>query len=144
MDDKRLLFLLTGMLTRHEASRPKPYLDTAKPPKITIGIGRNLTDRGLSQDEIMYLFANDVNIAERDAKNLLGEDVYAALTLNRRAAIVDMSFNLGGLRLSLFKETLRAIKEARYTDAANGMRNSLWAGQVGGRATELADMMEKG
>jgi hypothetical protein len=31
--------------------------------KITIGIGRNLTDRGLSVDEVEMLFANDMKIA---------------------------------------------------------------------------------
>jgi lysozyme len=58
--------------------------------------------------------------------------------------LVNMAFNLGLEKLQGFHNTLLAIKQGRYNDAAAGMRNSLWAKQVGYRATALADMMERG
>ena len=54
-----------------------------------------------------------------------------------------MAFNLGETRLSQFKQTLTAINEGRYADAATGMRNSLWYKQVGARAERLATIMGK-
>ena len=45
----------------HEGRRQFPYYDTCG--KLTIAVGRNFTDRGLADDEIDYLFANDLVIA---------------------------------------------------------------------------------
>ena len=44
---------LRAQLVLHEGSRLKPYRDTVG--KLTIGIGRNLDDVGLSEDEVDYL-----------------------------------------------------------------------------------------
>lgn len=136
------LAIIAPMLERHEGKRLKPYKCTAG--KLTIGIGRNLDDRGLSEDEVQYLFANDLRIAEADAKNLVGHDVYVNLTPARQAALIDMAFNLGYDRLAKFANTLLAVRQGRYHDAANGMLQSLWAKQVGGRAVRLAEMMRRG
>lgn len=139
------------MLVKHEAIRYFPYDDTTgRTPrlttggKITIGIGRNLTDRGLSADEIDYLFKNDYYIAHRDASDLVGQRVFEALTINRQAVMIDMAFNLGKTKLSKFTATLRAVVDGRYNDAKRHLLRSLWAKQVGSRAKKLADMMEKG
>ena len=48
------------LLQCHEGWRQLPYYDTRG--KLTIAVGRNLTDRGLADDEIDYLFANDLII----------------------------------------------------------------------------------
>lgn len=66
------------------------------------------------------------------------------LSLNRQAVLCSMAFNLGKTKLLEFTNTLRAVKEGRYADAAKGMRNSLWAKQVGNRAERLATLMEQG
>ena len=44
---------LNALLIRHERLRLKPYTDTVG--KLTIGVGRNLTDMGLTQDEVLLL-----------------------------------------------------------------------------------------
>lgn len=136
-----LLALLKPLLEHEEGRRRFPYTDTVG--KLTIGIGRNLTDNGISDDEIDYLLMNDIRHAETDAR-LVCAPVFDALTTARQAVMIDMSFNLGLARLTQFRNMLRAVKEARYTDAANEMRSSLWATQVGQRAIILSGMMEKG
>jgi lysozyme len=55
-----------------------------------------------------------------------------------------MAFNLGIKKLMEFKNTLKAMSEGRYADAADGMRKSLWAKQVGKRAERLIHIMENG
>lgn len=136
------LAIVAPMLTGHEGKRAKPYKCTAG--KLTIGIGRNLDDRGLSEDEIQYLFANDLRQAEGDAKLAVGHATYVNLSAARQAVLVDMAFNLGHARLVGFQNTLLAVRQGRYDDAAQGMLKSKWAQQVGARAVRLADMMKRG
>ncbi len=51
------------LIRHHEGVRTHPYVDTVG--KLTIGVGRNLTDRGLGVDEINLLFETDFDIAHR-------------------------------------------------------------------------------
>jgi lysozyme len=55
-----------------------------------------------------------------------------------------MAFNLGVPGLLKFKNTLRAVREGRFEDAAKGMLASKWARQVKGRAVRLAQVMKTG
>jgi lysozyme len=48
-------------IKRDEGIRLKLYIDTVD--KATIGCGRNLTDVGISQDEVFLLLYNDVTRA---------------------------------------------------------------------------------
>ncbi len=109
--------------------------------KLSIGVGRNLEDRGLRDDEINLMLSNDIDEAEGIARKLIPN--YQKLSEERKAVVINMAFNLGETRLSQFKQTLTAINEGRYADAATGMRNSLWYKQVGARAERLATIMGK-
>ena len=130
---------LMDMLERHEGRRDRPYRCTAG--KLTIGVGRNLDDRGLSDDEIDYLLANDVKECIRD----LGRFPYW-ITLDdvRRDALVSMRFNLGAGGFRRFVGMNSALAAGDYGKAADCMMDSIWARQVGGRAVELANMMRTG
>ena len=57
---------LEDSIIRHEGIRLDVYEDTADPPRLTIGIGRNLSDVGLrSEAEARYLLANDIAATKR-------------------------------------------------------------------------------
>lgn len=131
--------LIRTMLVADEGRRSKPYVDTVG--KVTIGIGRNLTDVGLSQDEVELLYSNDLARALTCAKLCVSS--FDALTVPRQAVLVDMAFNLGN-RLLGFTHFLLAVQQGRYNDAAQEMINSKWAAQVGARATRLTAMMKSG
>lgn len=123
-----------------EAVRRKPYRDSVG--KLTIGVGRNLDDKGLSAEEIAFLLENDINDAECDARRLVHN--FDELSDQRKAVVINMAFNLGYERLARFTNTLNAVNQGRFKDAAAGMRDSLWAKQVGDRAERLAVIMENG
>ena len=55
-----------------------------------------------------------------------------------------MAFNLGVQGLLKFRNTLGMVRDGDYDGAARGMLASLWARQVKGRATRLADQMRTG
>lgn len=136
MDNKKLV----EMLKLHEGVRNKPYKCTAG--KLTIGVGRNLDDVGLSDDEIEYLLKNDIERCKKDLdKNI---PWWKDLDEVRQFVLVDMCFNLGIVGLMKFERTLKSIKAGKYEDAAKFMLESLWAKQVGKRATSLSSMMKKG
>ncbi len=116
------------------------YYDSFNIP--TIGIGRNLK-RGLSEDEIDYLFHNDFT-AHLD--ELLEAFPWSAeLDDARRGALLNMAFNMGVPRLRGFKNMLSALQEGRWKDAKREALNSVWASQVkAGRANRVAIQLETG
>lgn len=130
---------LKQMLVLDEANKQFPYRDSVG--KLTIGVGRNLSDKGLSQDEIQLLLHNDIREVENELENLAW---FPMLDDVRKLVIADMAFNLGLPRLLGFKKTIRAIRTAHFKAAADEMLDSKWARQVGKRAERLAFMMRTG
>ena len=133
--------LIKTMLVKDEGLRLKPYRDTAG--KLTIGVGRNLDDVGISVDEAYYLLANDVKRAEREAREIFGE-IWDELDEVRQAVILDMLFNLGKPRFLTFRKFIAAVKAGDWQKAHDEMLNSRWARQVKSRAERLASMMLTG
>ncbi|ROS02023.1 lysozyme [Sinobacterium caligoides] len=132
--------LLGQQLKRHEGIEYKPYHCTAG--KLTIGIGRNIDDLGISEDEAFYLLNNDIKRVEQEVSNNIS--FLDELSDNRKIALLNMAFNLGISRLMKFKNMLSALQQHDYQTAAKEMLNSRWARQVGRRAEELAKQMEAG
>ncbi|CBW74474.1 Lysozyme (EC 3.2.1.17) [Mycetohabitans rhizoxinica HKI 454] len=130
---------LLSVLSRDEGRRLKPYLDTAG--KTTIGVGRNLTDVGISEGECSLLLENDV------MRSIMWLDRHLpwwrSLDAVRQRVIINMAFNMGR-KLLTFANTLAAMQRGDYEAAANGMLASKWATQVGARAQRLASMMRTG
>ncbi len=131
---------LKAQLTIDEDRRKRIYVDTVG--KVSGGIGRNLTDRGFSDDEIDLMFRNDILIVEHDLDFHL--PWWRKMNDARQNVIMNMCFNLGIARLKGFKNTLRDMEAGNYAAAAEGMKASLWARQVGDRAQRLAAVMVKG
>lgn len=131
---------LIDQLVAHEGLRLKPYKCTAG--KTTIGVGRNLDDVGITEEEARFLLANDIERCKADLDANL--PWWRGLNETRQRVLLDMCFNLGITRLLQFKNTLSAVRAGDFTNAARGMLDSKWATQVGKRATTLASMMMTG
>jgi len=135
MVDKKIIIPL---LIKHEGLKLKPYTDTVG--KLTIGIGRNLTDRGITKVEAVYLCSNNVDESITELQKNL--PWFNALPDNAQLVLIDMHYNMGWPVLSQFKNTLDHIKNGQYKEAGNEMLNSTWAKQVGGRAVEDSDLLK--
>jgi len=135
-----LISNLVEQLKRDEAVRLKPYKDSVG--KLTIGIGRNLDDVGISDAEADFMLHNDIYRAESGVEEHLPWT--KDLDEVRRAALVNMAFNMGIAGLLGFKNTLAAIQSGDYETAAAEMENSKWAIQVGPRAHRLALQIKTG
>ena len=132
--------ILKERLSRTEGVRDRPYVDTVG--KITIGIGHNLTDRGITQSTIDSIFTEDISQAEIDA-NRLGAP-YVNLDPIRQTVLIDMVFNMGRDKLLEFHKFLGYLSRRDYQGAADEMLLSTWARQVGARAVELANIIRTG
>lgn len=127
-------------LIRDEGIRSKAYVDTRG--KVTVGVGRNLTDVGISTSEAMQLLDNDVaTILARLPAKL---PWFGRLDPMRQRVLVNMAFNLGLDGLLSFKQMLSALKSGDYDGAADEMLDSDWAEQVKDRAIRLAQQMRTG
>ena len=131
---------LINQLLSDEGLRLKPYRDTVG--KLSVGVGRNLDDVGISQDEAMYMLGNDV----RRTYSALTSALPWVAKLNdcRQNVLLNMAFNLGVSGLLAFKQTLSYVQCAEYNQAATAMLQSTWAKQVGARATRLSNQMRSG
>jgi len=135
-----MLIALKRALVRDEGLRLKPYKDSVG--KLSIGIGRNLEDVGISREEAEHLLESDI---DRTAQELYQKLPWiASLTDERQLVLLNMAFNLGVRGLLSFTRTLAHVQAGRYEKASLEMLNSKWASQVGTRAIRLAKLMKDG
>lgn len=144
--------IIQHVLIEDEGLRKMPYVDCCgrhwkecnceDKGALTIGIGRNLDDVGLTEGECLALNMNDIERVTKEIEN----SFYWFQTLSpaRRIVVLSMVFNLGMPRFKKFKKTISYIEETNFTAAAKEMTNSLWARQVKNRAKRLAQMMQTG
>lgn len=126
-----------AMLIAQEGLRLKPYVDAVG--KTTIGVGRNLDDKGIDETEAIMLMNRDIADALGDVRRNFS--CYDALSRPRQLVLISMAFNLGRERLSKFVRFIGAVHLSKWDEAAEEMLHSKWAEQVGQRATTLAHMM---
>ncbi|MCF2910000.1 glycoside hydrolase family protein [Pseudoalteromonas sp. DL2-H2.2] len=131
---------LKTQLTLHEGLRYELY--ECPSGKLTIGVGRNIEDRGISPDEADLMLENDINIAQNELRQRVG--VFDQLTDTRKRVLIDMVFNMGITRFMTFQKMLGALAKSDYQKAAAEMLDSKWARQVHSRADSLAEMMKRG
>jgi lysozyme len=136
MDMERLI----SDLERDEGIRLHPYRDTKG--ILTIGIGRNLDDVGISKGEAYTMLHNDLERVIVDLDQYI--PWWKKLNDTRQRVLANMCFNMGITRLLGFHQMLAATALEQYEKAAEEMRISLWARQVGPRATRLAEQMRVG
>ena len=130
---------LKDQLILHEGLKLEPYECTAG--KLTIGVGRNIEDIGITEDEARYLLDNDIlRVCDELDRNL---PWWRDLSDARQRVLVDMVFNLGISRFMQFQNTIAAIESGDYDKAADEMLDSRWADQVGNRAKTLSRMMRE-
>jgi len=129
---------LTEHLIVFEGLRLKPYHCTSG--KLTIGIGRNLDDRGISEDEAMVMLKNDITIVQEE---LLARWPWIE-DLPPRAKLVmyDLAFNMGVPAISNFQNMLKDLADENWEGAAKNLLDSKYAEQVGRRATYNAHLLE--
>ena len=141
---------LADMLTADEGLRLKVYDDhNGEPIKKgstvegypTVGIGRELQNFGLSNDEARYLLMNDIQRVLKEAEAF---EWWNHLNEPRKICVANMLFNLGLTRFNKFKKFQAALNTKSWSEAADEMMDSRWAKQVKTRALRLEKIMRTG
>ena len=125
-----LIAELKEMLIKNEGMKLHPYQCTSD--KTTIGVGRNLTDNGITSAEAELMLANDMDGVFADLDRNL--PFWKTMPYNVRLVLADMCFNLGINRLLKFTKMLEAMEERDFELAGEELLDSTYAVQVKGRA----------
>lgn len=108
----------------------------------TIGWGRNLEGRGLSDEEAEMLLGNDIEAMKSE---LLSRWPWLHNAGEVRfAAFVNLAFNMGIPTLAKFKNTLAAAKAGNWELCGEELIDSRWYRQVGDRGREIVMQVKTG
>ncbi len=116
-----------------------PYRDTVG--KLTIGYGRNLDDRGITQAEADFMLSADIRYTLSEAESL---PYWERLDSVRKIVVSDMIYNLGFSKFRGFKRFHAAMMLPDYILAAHEMKDSRWYHQTLRRAKVLHKSMLTG
>lgn len=141
----RLLLIQT--LVGAEGWRRTAYDDkTGEPLKTvgnqSIGCGRNLSANPLSDAEINFILATDIDRALSAAGNILPN--YPRWDDVRQRAIAEMMFNLGSARFNGFVKMWSALRDEDWEGAAKALLDSLYYQELPERVERLAAMIATG
>ncbi len=120
---------IATFLRPEEGLRLKLYADSVG--KLSIGLGRNLQDNGISNDEAEYLFANDITQASSDCKEVFPD--IGEFTEGQQTALISMMFNLGIGKFRKFKRMIAAVNQRDWEAVRTEMKDSLRYRQIPNR-----------
>lgn len=127
-----------SLLVKHEGFEPFPYKDSRG--VLSIGFGRNLLSVGISRTEALQMMQNDVQKAVALLSTFWW---WENLTDNRKAALVDVTFDLEH-KILTFHDMIGCLEKGDFAGAANALLDSEFANQVGQRAKDDADLLRLG
>ena len=128
---------LVAQLKADEGQVLFPYTDTTGHQ--SIGVGRNLTQHGISPAEAEFLLHNDITEFIHDARIVFKDfDNFPPAVQH---VIIGMLFNLGLGGFKKFKKTIRHINAGRWADAADELLDSRAARQLPKRYNRYAKQL---
>jgi lysozyme len=139
-----------SLLIFEEGERLKLYDDfSGKPLGVgshifghpTIGVGRSLDVKGITQAESDYLLRNDVSEWMSDFNRF---DWFQVLNEVRQAAIVDMAHDVGFQGVQEFEQMITALRIQDWKGAHDAVVASKWHSEVSERADRVANMLQTG
>jgi len=117
-----------------------PYVDTVG--KTTIGYGRCLDTKGISDDMARMMFSEDIADAIDIARRVCS--VYNQLSRPRQLVLISLAFNLGMVGMNKWVRFLNAIHKEDWNEAADELLDSKAAKEdAPTRYKQLAKMMRQ-
>lgn len=133
MDRERL----RAELKADEGVRHTAY--TCPAGKTTIGVGRNLDDTGLDDNEVNYLLDGDIERCIASALSVF--PYFHHLPDAAQHVIVNMLFQLGEAGFRQFKRFIEAVETKRWHHAADEVLDSRAARQTPARFNRHAEAL---
>lgn len=107
----------------------------------SIGVGRNLDTRGITEEEAMYLLSNDIDSVFKDLDKHLA--IWRSYPIDCQYVLIDLCFNCGIHTLLSFRKTLAFCQLGEWERAATELLDSKYAKQVGRRAIFNSEQLAK-
>lgn len=120
-----------------EGKKHFPYRCSAN--KITIGVGRNLEDRGVSDITIDQMLDEDIDICVGELRQNLSWFDNAPSGI--QDVLIDLAFNMGVPKLLTFVKTLELLRTSQYDKAADELLRSRYAATLPQRSGRNANMI---
>lgn len=136
MDEKTLQKAME-FTAAEEGKRLKLYRCTAG--KLTIGIGHNIEDNGISEAACELIFAEDMQEVVTDLRRIFPD--FDGLPGNIQIVLCDMRFQLGANRFRGFKNMIAAVKAGNWLEMSKQMQDSNWYKQVPNRAARCLTLV---
>lgn len=143
---------IVSLLRYEEGFKEKPYFCSEGYP--TIGTGIKLGPKGAALSNYQITISKEVDavwmaeiIKQKVAEMSVNQGITAAMSScndARKSILISMAYQMGADGLAKFVNTLKAVSEKRWNDAAAGMLNSAWAKQTPNRAKRHAQQMLTG
>ena len=130
---------LQTQLASEEGVRYVAYTDTTG--NLTVGIGHNLSNP-ISHLAVTQIYNDDVDIVIAALNSVM--PWWTGMDDVRQRVLADLCFNMGITTLLTFTSFLGLLKGGQFVLAANDLAQTLWAKQVGTRATKLCAMLTTG
>lgn len=130
-------------LISDEGLKLKPYRCTEN--KLTIGVGRNIEDTGITEAEAYFMLDNDVRRV--DVALQKDPDVGHIFMLQsdaRQEALINMAFQMGVVGVKGFRKMWAALSMRDYERAYREAIDSQWARQTPNRAKRVAEQLRDG
>ena len=105
----------------------------------SIGVGRNLRDRGISEETAMQMLDEDIEIVQHELSQNL--PFYDEMPEAVQLALCNLCFNMGISRLLQFKKTLQHLKNKEFGKASDELLDSRYATQLPNRSKRVADLI---
>ena len=142
--------LCKAEIKRHEGEVLEIYIDSLGYK--TLGVGHLCQPNDIeynwevgtpvSQKVVDAYYEMDFRKHYYEAVNVFGDEKgFNNLPDDIQRVLVNMAFNLGGTRLSKFRNMLQACREHDWNRMAAEMQDSRWFHQVGRRSLELQNVV---
>ena len=142
--------LCKAEIKRHEGEVLEIYIDSLGYK--TLGVGHLCQPNDIeydwevgtpvSQEVVDAYYEMDFRKHYYEAVNVFGDEKgFNNLPDDIQRVLVNMAFNLGGTRLSKFRNMLQACRNHDWQEMARQMQDSKWFYQVGRRSLELQQVV---
>lgn len=132
--------LLEEMLKHHEGFRGKAYHDSVG--ILTIGYGFNIEDNSMCEEAAAAQLRCDVRRKTKELRRSI--PAFEKVTGARRAALIDMAYNMGVPGLKQFRKMWAAIASDDWETAAKEAVDSKWYRQVKSRGRRIVEILRSG
>ena len=111
------------MLIKNEGLVLQVY--TCSAGKLTCGVGRNLQDNCISEDEAMFMLENDINRVVANLDKMW--EVWRSFPVPAQEVCVDMAFQMGIAGFMNFRQTRALMEMGAWLEASEEILRSKYA-----------------